>query len=138
MIGGLLPAVLWGITAVFQKLSATASLGPGRYLMLFGAVIAGSGALYAYVSNETALNPKGATYALAAGLAFSLGTGLLSFALWRFDLPISRVSPILSANVLIPVVVGLVLLGEGTAMNTVQLLLGTALIVAGVIFVTRA
>jgi uncharacterized membrane protein len=138
IIGGLLPAVFWGITAVFQKLSAAASLGPGRYLMLFGAIIAASGALYAYISNEAALNSKGAMYAVAAGLAFSLGTGLLSFALWRFDLPISRVSPILSANVLIPVAVGVVLLGEGSAMNPWLLLLGTALIVAGVILVTRS
>lgn len=52
IIGGLLPVVLWGITAVFQKLSAAASLGPGRYLMLFGAIIAASGALDVYISNE--------------------------------------------------------------------------------------
>ena len=113
-------------------------LGPGRYLMIFGAAIAASGALYAWISNEMPFNTKGASYALAAGLAFSLGTGLLSFALWRFDLPISRVSPILSANVLIPVGIGLVLLGEASATNTLGLLFGTCLIIAGVILVTRA
>ena len=138
IVGGLLPAALWGITAVFQKLSATASLGPGRYLMLFGVAIAVSGALYTYVSHETAMSFKGAAYAVVAGLAFSLGTGLLSFALWRFDLPISLISPILSGNVLIPIAIGLLFFGEGSTMNIVQLLLGSTLIVAGVVLVTQA
>jgi uncharacterized membrane protein len=138
IIGGALPAFLWGITAVFQKLSAGAMLGPGRYLTLFGLMIALSGVFYSYISNETGFNFRGAIFAIVAGLTFALGTGLLSFALWRYGIPISRVSPILSANVLVPVAVGLVFLGENAGVNVAQLMVGTLFIVGGVIVVTNA
>jgi uncharacterized membrane protein len=138
IVGGVLPAFLWGITAVFQKLSADAALGPGRYLTLFGLIIALSGVFYSYISSETGFNSRGAIYAMVAGLTFALGTGLLSFALWRYGIPISRVSPILSANVLVPVAVGLVILGESAGVNVAQLMVGTLFIVGGVIVVTSA
>lgn len=138
ILGGLLPALFWGITAVLQKLSATALLGPGRYLTLFGIVIALCGCAYAYFTEEATANFKGAAFALAAGLTFSLGTGLLSFALWRYGVPISRVTPILSANVLIPVFVGLAFLGENAGLSVWQLVSGTALIVVGAVMVTSA
>jgi transporter family protein len=138
IVGGVAPATLWGVTAVLQKLSADAALGPGRFLAVFGLVIAASGAVYAYASNETGASPRGAGYAFAAGLAYSLGTGLLSFALGRLHVPLSRVSPILSANVLIPVAIGLVFLGERAAVSPTRLVLGAAVIVAGAILVTSA
>lgn len=138
IIGGLIPAFLWGITAVFQKLSAGEMLGPGRYLTLFGVTVALVGAFYSYISNETFHFSKGAAYAMAAGLAFSIGAGLLSFALYRYNIPISRVTPILSANVLVPVVVGLLFLDEGATMNVTQLVVGTLFIVGGVTIVASA
>lgn len=138
ILGGVLPAFLWGITAVFQKLSATASLGPGRYLTAFGAIIALSGFAYVQLTNEAAWTAKGTTFAVAAGVSFSMGTGLLSFALWRYGLPISRVSPILSANVLVPVLIGVLLLGEGHDVDIARLIVGTALTLAGVALVTSA
>lgn len=138
IIGGLIPAFLWRITAVFQKLSAGEMLGPGRYLTLFGVTVALVGAVYSYISNETLHFSKGAAYAMAAGLAFSLGAGLLSFALYRYNLPISRVTPVLSANVLVPVVADLLFLGEGANINVTQLIMGALYIIGGVFVVVSA
>ncbi|MBL1240900.1 MAG: hypothetical protein COB13_003550 [OCS116 cluster bacterium] len=108
-----MPAILWGVTAIFQKLSATASLGPGRYLTLLGLVVFIGGLLYSYFTNEVGFNLKGSLYALYAGACFALATGLMSYALWHYGVPISRITPILSANVLIPVAAGIWLFGEG-------------------------
>lgn len=138
LIGGLLPAILWGMTAVFQKQSAAAVLGPGRYLSIFGLVICASGLIYAHFTKEVEFNARGASFAALAGMSFALGTGLLSFVLWKYSFPISRLMPILSANVLIPVAFGVFFLGEASDVNVNQLLLGTALVILGAIVVTNA
>ncbi|MGP1396739.1 MAG: hypothetical protein ACTS3R_14625 [Inquilinaceae bacterium] len=138
VIGGVLPAFFWGITAVLQKLSATGGLGPGRYLTLFGAVIAVAGLVYAQATREPGWAGAGSTFAIAAGITFALGTGMLSFALWRYGVPISRVTPILGANVLVPVAIGLLFLGEGGQADPARLVGGTVLVIAGVGLVTTA
>lgn len=138
LIGGFVPAFLWGLTAVFQKMSALNSFGPGRYLTVFGIVIAVGGIIYATLTNEIGWNSKGLFFCVAAGLSFTLGTGLLSFVLWRYEFPISRLAPILSANVLVPVLVGVLFLGEGSNLNVPQLMVGTFLVIVGVVVVTAA
>ncbi|GAB5510926.1 MAG: hypothetical protein Rhims3KO_23270 [Hyphomicrobiales bacterium] len=138
IIGAVLPAVLWGITAVFQKMSASSNLGPGLYLTVFGLIICVGGVTFARITQEWAFNPRGAAYAVMAGLSFTLGTGLLSFALWKFDLPIAKVAPILGANVLVPVLIGAVLLGAGNGLDLGRLLVGTALVLVGAAIVTSA
>lgn len=138
IIGGILPTILWGMTAVFQKQSAAAALGPGRYLSIFGLAICASGLIYAYFTREVEFNVRGASFAVLAGMSFALGTGLLSFVLWKYSFPISRLTPILSANVLIPVAVGVLFLGEASEVNLNQLLFGTALVIIGAVVVTNA
>ena len=138
IVGAVLPAFLWGVTAVFQKLSATAELGPGRYLMIFGAVIFFGGLSYSRIVGETSFTIQGATFAGLAGLSFALGTGLLSYALWRLNMPISKASPILATNVLVTVFIGAFLLGEISSLNGPRLLTGTILVLLGAIVVTSS
>ena len=138
IIGAVLPALLWGITAVFQKMSASSNLGPGPYLAVFGLVICLGGLVFARFTQELALNPRGVAFAGLAGLSFTLGTGLLSYALWRFDLPIAKVAPILGANVLVPVLIGTALLGESGSLDVARLFLGTVLVLVGAAIVTSA
>lgn len=137
-IGGVLPALLWGVTAILQKSSATAALGPGRYLTLLGLVVFIGGLLYSYFTNEVAFNLKGSLYAVSAGVCFALATGLMSYSLWHYGVSISRITPILSANVLIPVAAGIWLFGEGAGVNVWQLLVGVFMVIADVIVVTSA
>ncbi len=138
IIGGFIPAVLWGFAAVFQKLSALNSIGPGRYLTVLGVVITVGGIVYTQLTNEIGWSSKGLIFSVSAGLAFTVGAGLLSFVLWRYEFPISRLAPILSANVLVPVLVGVMFLGEGTNFNVPQLMVGTFIVIVGVIVVTTA
>lgn len=138
ILGGLLPAMLWGMTAVFQKLSAAANLGPGRYLVVFGATIWLGGLVSTLLFREPGFTLGGTAFAGLAGICFTLGTGLLSFALWKLGMPISRAAPLLAANVLVPVLVGITYLGEGSEMDPIRLLIGTSLVLAGSIFVISA
>lgn len=138
IIGGVIPAILWGGTAILQKLSAATSLGPGRYLTLLGLVTFIGGLLYSYFTNEAGFNLKGSLYALYAGGAYALATGLMSYALWHYGVPILRITPILSANVLIPVAAGIWIFGEGAGVNVWQLSIGVFMVIAGVVVVTSA
>lgn len=63
---------------------------------------------------------------------------MLSFALWQYGMSISRVTPILAANVLVPVAIGLLFLGDGGQSNPAQLVGGTVLMIAGLGLVTTA
>lgn len=139
LIGGVLPACLWGLTAVLQKLSAQHGAGPAHYLCAFGIVIALSGlGVAAWQQRSGALPAAGIGYAALAGVTFSLGTGLISFALWRYGAPISRLAPILSCNVLVTVAIALLVMGEGAGLDPVKLVGGTVLILVGAAFVTNA
>lgn len=130
--------MLGGMTAVFQKRSAAANLGPGRYLVVFGAMILFGGLVTTLLFREPGFTLAGTAFAGLPGICFTLGTGLLSFSLWKLRMPISSAAPLLAANVLVPVLVGITYIGEGSEMDPIRLPIGTALVLAGSIFVISA
>ena len=139
LIGGALPAFFWGVTAIFQKQSAVSGFRPLQYLAVFGVVIALAGLAGVLLTRDaTAWSRPGAGYAVLAGLTFALGSGLISFALWRYGAPISKLAPILACNVLVTVAIGALFLGEAAKLNMTQLGLGTLLILGGAILVSNA
>jgi uncharacterized membrane protein len=139
LIGGILPACLWGLTAILQKLSAQHGAGPAHYLAAFGIVIASSGLGAALWQQRAEPFPTaGIGYAALAGLCFALGTGLISFTLWRYGAPISKLAPILSCNVLVTVAIAVLVMKEGGSLDLPRLLGGTVLILVGAAFVTGA
>jgi uncharacterized membrane protein len=138
LIGGMLPAVFWGVTAVLQKQSAVHGTGPAYYLAAFGLVIALAGFVASQVWRDASWTSQGVGYAAMAGLTFSLGTGLISFALWRYQAPLSKLAPIWSCNVLVTVAISALLLGEASQLNLMRLGFGTIFIVVGAFLVTYA
>ena len=138
LIGGVLPACLWAITAILQKLSTQHNLGPGPFLMAFGAMVLATGlALSILPRGAGEWSWIGLRYALVSGLAYAIATGLISYALLSFGVPISKLAPVLGCNVLITVLLGVFLLGEGASLNiwkavggTVAVMLGLALVIS--------
>ncbi|MBV8191805.1 MAG: EamA family transporter [Alphaproteobacteria bacterium] len=139
LLGGVVPACLWGISAIFQKLSTHHGLEPGPFLSAFGLIITLSGVVFAIVQRRP-VGPSlaGLQYALAAGLFYAVAAGLISFALLRFGSPISKLAPILGCNVLITVLLGAFLLGEAQSLNVWKLVGGTLVVLSGLALVTTA
>lgn len=137
-LGGFLPAIFWGITAVLQKQSAVGGVRPATYLALFGLTIFTIGVI-GMIGQQSKFFPSrsGIVYAIAAGTLYALGTGLLSFVLYRWQFEISKLAPILATNVLVTVGIGL-LMGESANSNPVTLLIGTGFILVGVVFVLQS
>jgi uncharacterized membrane protein len=138
LMGGVAPALLWGVTGIFQKQSAAAGLDPFRYMLVLGLVVAAAGGVGALAFRGGPWPAMGVGHAALAGLGYSAATALMSLALWRYGVPVSKIAPILSCNVLVTVLVGAFFLGEGATLSLGKLLVGTLLIVAGAILVSVA
>jgi len=122
LIGGVLPACLWAITAVLQKLSAQHGLGPGPFLTAFGAMVLAAGLVLSGLLRGTGeVSWVGLRYALASGLAYGIATG-------------SKLAPVLGGNVLITVLIGVVLLD----LDVWKAVGGTVIVLVGVALVTSA
>ncbi|ANL47138.1 DMT superfamily inner membrane transporter protein [Rhizobium phaseoli] len=138
IVGGVLPAIFWGITAIFQKQSATAATGSAVYLIAFGTACAIAGLIAALVWRPAPWSLEGLGFAATAGACFALGTGLISFALFAYGVPVSKLAPIWSCNVLVTLAIGALYLGEASELNTIKLAAGTLLILSGALLVSSA
>lgn len=138
LVGGAIPALLYGLTGLLHKVSTREGITTGLYLVCLGTATALTGLVLHLVLHEGASPPRAAGVAVAAGLAYALGAGLITFALIRFDTPISQLAPLYSINTLITTILGLWLLREFSDVNVPRLLIGSVLIVAGIILVADA
>lgn len=138
LIGGLLPAILYGVTGVLQKLSAKAEGGPAMYLICLGAGTVLVGIVLQFFLPEQTLSFRSISFALAAGLSFALGAGLISLALLHYQAAIAQISPLYNMNVLVTVVIGLALFAEYQNVDVLRLVGGTVLIITGGLLVASS
>ena len=138
LIGGYIPAFLWGITAIFQKQSAQAATGPALYLITFGVASAIVGMVWAFAWRPSPWTGQGLVFAAAAGFCFGAATALINYALFTYAIPVSKLAPIWSCNVLVTLVIGAAFLGEAYEVSLVRLMSGALLIVLGAVLVSTA
>lgn len=138
LIGGVLPALLYGVTGILQKMSAEADGGAGMYVIFLGVGTVIVGVVFHVVLPEPPISLRPASLATVAGLTFSLGAGLISFALIRHEAAISQLTPLYNMNVLVTVILGLLVFAEFRDVSAVRLLFGTVLLVSGGLLVAGA
>ncbi len=131
LVGGLLPAVLYGVAGVIQKTASKAGIGPGPYILIIGLVAAIVGGVITLVSRDTSVTWSGAGQTAAFAVLWSVAVAAIMIALGRFEGPVSVIVPLYNMNTLIAVLLGLVLLGEWGDVNGWRLLAGAVLIVVG-------
>ncbi|MDB5310510.1 MAG: hypothetical protein JWO38_4712 [Gemmataceae bacterium] len=131
LVGGLLPAILFGASGVVQKMSARAGIATGPFLIVVGLVVILVGAGVTLVQQDTTLNRTSAAYAAFYGLLWAAGIGCIALALGRYDARISQLVPLYNMNTLVAVAGGLVLLSEWRDVRIGQLLLAAGLTIAG-------
>lgn len=137
LVGGLAPAVGYSVFAIGTKFAAQTNLGTGPLLVLIGLACAITGiGFWAFL--PAGIDVRSASWGLAAGFAWALGTGFVSLALARYGTPISKLNPIYNTNTLITVLAGLVIFSEWKQANPWQLLGGSALILGGSLLVSAS
>ena len=131
LIGGAVPAVLLGLSGIFQKLGTSAGAGTGPFLVGVGLTTALVGGVFLAVERDAALSPQSALYTCLFGLAWAAATGCVGIALRRFGGQISQLVPLYNMNTLVAVLVGLVALSEWRTVNGPRIVVAAILIILG-------
>ena len=136
LIGGFIPALCYGLASVLQKWSAREGGSVSAYLIAFGLATFLVGFLSRSVLAESASPPRSFVIAGLGGVAFSVGAGLISLALLRYNAPLSQLAPLYNMNLLISVGLGLLVFSEFRDVQLSRVLVGTVLILVGGWFVS--
>ena len=131
LIGGVLPALLYGIAGVLQKTASKTGIAPGPYILVIGVTAALIGGVITLVSHDTAISWAGAAHTAAFGVLWSIAIVSIMLALGRHEGPVSVIVPLYNLNTLIAVLLGLLVLGEREGVNVGRVAAGAVLIVAG-------
>ena len=138
LLGGVLPALLLGMTGVLQRLSTNARIGTGPFLIGVGVTTAIVGGVFMVLERDATIGQKSALYTILFGLVWATAIGCIAIALRRFDGQISQLVPLYNMNTLVAVLIGLVILGEWQAVDPRKLAVAAILIVIGGVLAARA
>lgn len=140
LIGGLIPALLFGLFAILTKASTQQELNTSIYIITvgFACIILGLLSLPLLSDSPGKISPVGVTYAACGGLAWAGGMVLVNVALSRFQAPIALLAPLYNMNTLVAVLLGLWIFAEWRGVSTPTLMLGAFLITLGGIIVSKA
>ncbi|MBI4819934.1 MAG: hypothetical protein HY791_26910 [Deltaproteobacteria bacterium] len=137
LVGGVLPAILFGLDAVCSKIAVRAGIGAATLMTLTGLGMTCTGLVLTRALKETLPSLPAVVPAVAKGLCAGLGIGLVGFAIAR-GAPLSKITPIYNANGLVAVSISLIVFAEAAHLSVPRLMLGTVCIVVGAALVASA
>ncbi|NJR69455.1 MAG: hypothetical protein HC771_12935 [Synechococcales cyanobacterium CRU_2_2] len=138
LIGGLLPALLYGVAGVFSKTSGNAGMSVGGHLVCIGLAVSATGLLCNLLLPEAMPSARAIASSSLMGFCWAAGTGCLMFALLRYQAPLAKLVPLYNMNTLVTVALALVIFAEWKQTNPLLLLLGSILIMLGGVLVSVA
>lgn len=137
-IGGVLPAIFFGLSGLFAKTSNVAGISLGYYLLSISFAIATVGVYCLFIFPDRLASLIAVREAFFCGLTWALGAGLVAIALTKLNSPVSQLIPLYNMNTLIGVLLGLWLFSEWQAVNAFKLIIGTVFIIIGGVLVALA
>lgn len=138
LVGGLLPAILYGLSGIFSKASTKAGIGLGLYLIVIGLSVTFIGAGFYFYSPDRTFSLRSGLHAFGFGATWGLGTGLVAIGLTKYAVPLGKLVPLYNMNTLVAVLLALWIFAEWKDVRVMQLLAGSLFIIAGGILVARA
>lgn len=136
LIGGILPAVMFGLSNVFLKAGTQQGVSTSIAIFMIGAAVMVTGIVLFFVLPGREWH--GAGFSFLMGIMWSVGVACATVALQRFQIPLSSLVPLFNLNTLISVLLALWIFAEWKQVQVPQLLFGALLIVAGGVMVARA
>jgi hypothetical protein len=140
LVGGVLPAMLFGLAGLMQKMTTRTGVGPGPYLICIGVGVLVMGAVLTLgtAGPARAISGKGALFSGALGIFWALGTWSVAVGLSHYAAPLAKLVPLYNMNTLIVVVLALIVFAEFRDVEVTRLVAGAALIVVGGTLVANA
>ena len=136
LVGGIIPAILFGISGICQKLSNQHGISTGAYVVSVGLGVVLVGVVLCLFNTSQTANVKSIVPAVTMGLCWGVGVLLVSMAISKYGTKLSVLAPLYNMNTLVTVVGALILFSEWKDLNVVKLIIGALLIVAGGVLVS--
>ncbi|MEM9274980.1 MAG: hypothetical protein AAGA80_18745 [Cyanobacteria bacterium P01_F01_bin.143] len=140
IIGGIIPAFLYGVSTITMKAGAEYKISTSTYLMVIGIVIFIVGLLSKQVLNlpESSGNFTGLGFAVVSGLLWGLATTLVNYSIVKFGTPIAILTPLYNMNTLVAVLGGMVLFAEWKTVQSLPVFIGSILVVCGGVLLSKS
>jgi transporter family protein len=138
IIGGVIPAIIFGLGGIFVKASNQQGIS-FNYFTLFSGLGVIIISLISFILFESKLvNFKSGLNAFLVGATWALGVLLVAMALVKYDTPMSIISPLNCTACLFTVFLALLIFSEWKEIHIIKLFIGTALIIAGAMLVSTS
>jgi glucose uptake protein GlcU len=138
IVGGIVPAVIFGLGGIFVKASNQEGISI-NYLILFSGMGALSISILAFMLfGEKSMSVKSCIYAFLVGATWALGVFLVTMALIKYNTPMSIISPLNCTACFVTVLLALIIFSEWKNLHIIRLVVGTVLIVVGAILVSTS
>ena len=140
MIGGIVPALLYGVSIIAMKAGAEYKISTSSYLMVIGIVIFIVGLLSRQILNfpETTATFAGLGFAIVSGILWALGTTLVNYSIVKFGTPIAILTPLYNMNTLVAVLGGMLLFAEWKTAQSLPVFIGSVLVVCGGVLLSKS
>lgn len=136
VIGGLLPALFFGVAGVCQKWSNQHGITTGAYLVSIGIGVVLVGAVLWAVNTDQKFNTAAIVPAVGMGVSWGIGVVLVALGISKYGSPISQLAPLYNMNTLVTVVIALFVFAEWKDVHLVKLLFGALFIIIGGVLVS--
>lgn len=138
LIGGFIPAILYGFYNIVQKASSQHKISPGMYLIVVGLCAITIGVAYCLIFKEYTISPASGLFATLNGVVWGVATCLIALAYSHFKMPVSKLVPIFNTNTLVAVILGLIIFSEWKTVNSPKVIIGAILVIIGGTLSTNA
>ena len=138
IVGGLVPAVLFGINGVLNKVAVLEGIGMPVYFIFIGMGAIIVGLITTWYSRDHRRSAVAVWAAVGAGVSWSLAVMGSVYAIGVLQVPLSKLVPLYNMNTLIAVILAFWIFQEHRSVRVPSLLLGSVLIVVGGTIVTIA
>jgi glucose uptake protein GlcU len=136
LIGGIIPAFLFGISGICQKWSNQHGITTGAYLVSIGIGVLCVGVVLCIYNSEQQFSTASVVPAIALGVFWGLGILLVAIAISKYGAKLSVLAPLYNMNTLVAVVGALFIFSEWKDANLVKLGFGTIMIILGGVLVS--
>ncbi len=136
LIGGLVPALLFGVSGICQKFSNQHGISTGVYVLSVGIGVVLVGVALCLWNSSQTWSVRSVVPAIVMGLAWGSGVVLVAVAINQYGMPLSVLAPLYNMNTLVAVVGALFIFSEWRDVNVVRLVIGSLLIIGGGVLVS--
>lgn len=138
LIGGVVPALAFGLSNIFIKMSTDRGIGLPMYVIVAGLAVMTVGCVLLLFWRDTRIDLVSGGYAFLGSSCWAFGIFCVTVALQKYHAPVGVLTPLFNMNTLVAVLLALWVFAEWREVKVPQLLVGSLLIVVGGTLVARS